>query len=433
MNSTFQALLMTKQFTRELLMSQLENPVMSEVQYLLGRMLFSHRSELDPRTVVQLVRPADFAPGFQQDSSEFLGSLLDQLHEVQNVKCESNGASKFNDTEMDEKSTDQTDTCTSEIVRSSSAASKLKPSVEKKKVIDNTSKLNHGTIIHRTFGGKISTIYMCSNCTSTSNNIDWFRDLQLSFPEDNEMSDKTYSVQRLLDYYFTTETLTSEGDNQYSCETCNKLCNGVRMTELIKPPRNLILTLKHFRYDSRYHTRAKLFNSVIHDEKIQVKTRTNSSDDFKTIHYAIYAAVVHTGSSMDSGHYYTYARDDDAWYKFNDDYVSKSSLEELHKLTSPDTPYILFYQRLESDPQVDSNDISCSSSHQSSLDNEFPLITQLPTILQHKIRADNHLFDKHQQNNYSRSMIQHWRKRNDDNDGSFGGGPIETHGSRFIC
>lgn len=62
--------------------------------------------------------------------------------------------------------------------------------------------------------------------------------------------------------------------------------------------------------------------------------------------YKLYAAVVHCGSSVDSGHYYTYAKDSEEWYKFNDCAVIQSSEEELCNLRPPETPYILFYSRL---------------------------------------------------------------------------------------
>lgn len=62
--------------------------------------------------------------------------------------------------------------------------------------------------------------------------------------------------------------------------------------------------------------------------------------------YNLYAAVVHCGSDVDSGHYYTYAKDSEEWYKFNDCAVILSSESELCNLRPPETPYILFYSRL---------------------------------------------------------------------------------------
>ena len=124
------------------------------------------------------------------------------------------------------------------------------------KIIDNTSMLN-STLIQKIFGGKISTSYQCLNCHSKSINIDAFRDLQLSFPEQNAQNghckneddcrvDSTnYSVQTLLDFYCSSEKLVDE--NQYFCDQCKQLCDGERSISIMQPPKNLILTLKHFR------------------------------------------------------------------------------------------------------------------------------------------------------------------------------------------
>lgn len=123
------------------------------------------------------------------------------------------------------------------------------------------------------------------------------------------------------------------GDNQYHCDNCKILCNGIRCTEILEPPRNLILTLKHFRYDSRHHTRSKLLYKVYHDEVINVNVKESFSSNYsRNVEYMLYAAVIHSGTSLDSGHYYTIAREaDNKWFKFNDSFVTKSSLEELRR------------------------------------------------------------------------------------------------------
>lgn len=107
----------------------------------------------------------------------------------------------------------------------------------------------------------------------------------------------------------------------------------MRCTEILEPPRNLILTLKHFRYDTRHHIRSKLLYKVFHDEIISVNVKgsfkTNST---RNVDYKLYAAIIHSGTSLDSGHYYTIAREsDNKWFKFNDSYVTDTSLSELRR------------------------------------------------------------------------------------------------------
>ncbi|KAI4471386.1 ubiquitin carboxyl-terminal hydrolase [Holotrichia oblita] len=185
------------------------------------------------------------------------------------------------------------------------------------------------TVVQGSFGGRSLTVSRCDVCGSQSERADSFRELQLSFPSNcaNE------SVQELLDYYLQPERLC--GDNQYHCDTCERLTDGERVSRIVEMPRRLILTLKHFRYDPASQQRTKLLQRVKLDSYLVLDS----------VRYDLYAAVVHCGSSVDSGHYYTYARDETEWYKFNDYVVFRTQPEELCQLHPPETPYILFYSR----------------------------------------------------------------------------------------
>lgn len=184
--------------------------------------------------------------------------------------------------------------------------------------------------MQRSFGGRAVTKSRCGSCGTESEHSDSFRELQLSFPNrcDNQ------SVQTLLDYYLQPEKLC--GDNQYHCDTCSCLTDGERVTTVAEPPRRLVLTLKHFRYDPASQQRTKILQQVKLDANIHLGEQ-----------YELYAAVVHCGSSVDSGHYYTFAKDGQEWYKFNDCAVMQATEEELCKLRPPSTPYILFYSRVD--------------------------------------------------------------------------------------
>lgn len=185
-------------------------------------------------------------------------------------------------------------------------------------------------MVQQAFGGRAETVYKCHVCGLESVRADNFRDLQLSFPSDFIEGD---SVQTLLEYYLKPERLC--GDNQYHCERCNGLSDAERVFRVIQPPPRLVLTLKHFHYNSASHQRIKLLHQVEYNPSIKLANAT----------YDLYAAVIHCGTSVDSGHYYTYARDGENWFKFNDSFVSACSASDLSNLRPPETPYILFYMR----------------------------------------------------------------------------------------
>lgn len=214
-------------------------------------------------------------------------------------------------------------------------------------------------LVHRVFGGESKITYQCAQCDNSSDNTDKFRDLQLCFPEEIQENQEV-RVQDLINYYLTPEKLT--GDNKYRCDKCMKLCDAQRIIKILQAPNHLILTLKHFRYDSESRLRAKLRHKVRYDETIQLAVSDSSPET-----YRLYAAVVHSGYSMDYGHYITYACDSkQQWYRFNDSYVSScTTFQEFKRLEPPDTPYILFYEKCTSVGlfEEDRQELSTLSKH----------------------------------------------------------------------
>lgn len=90
MNSVLQALFMTKLFRNDILLTNKQTlPLFSKLQVLFALLQYSHRRSLSPSEIFNLARPPGFQPGHQHDSSEFLGYLLDVLHEQErSIGCE---------------------------------------------------------------------------------------------------------------------------------------------------------------------------------------------------------------------------------------------------------------------------------------------------------------------------------------------------------
>lgn len=310
------------------------------------------------------------------------------------------------------------------------------------------------TIIQRIFGGKMSVTYKCLECQSTSTNVDNFVDLQLSFPHasDNATPNKLcyITTQSLLDSYFSTEKLID--DDKYYCDKCTKLCDGERNINLENGPSNLILVIKHFKYDRKFHVRRKLLNKVHHNDIITVTTGEDANGECVRHTYQLYAVIVHSGMNIDSGHYYTFGADQQGnWFKFNDSFICPSSLSEIKALSDLNTPYILFYELFTTEKSnanisndvdlanvVDRDATGTAANVTPIVKFEWPNLDELPPMLQDYVRKDNMAYAHEiRRKNYANEDIYRYNKhRKSDNDqdppSSCGGNMIESS-NRYIC
>ena len=338
----------------------------------------------------------------------------------------------------------------------------------KPNVIENIStqqKEPFVSLVQKVFGGKMQTSYQCYNCMSISVHKEYFTDFLLAFPdpkeeitkqpeekdlEKNSINDvkegakpssgtekSNISIQQLINLYLNPEMLT--GENQYHCDKCKCLQDGIKTMEVLEGPEHLMCTLMRFKYDRTLNRKSKVFTGVSYDfdlnipvtkseensiplniDSMQMKkdcnkelrlddTLCNVNDRGKQANlkigdekyhkvnekelYKLYAIVVHSGYSSDGGHYFTYAKVpkkpgmadssdcvDDLWYIFNDSKVTYSNFETFlsHSKKFPvDTAYVLFYQKINSRVSTNSE---LSQSVKAPLRNDLKMVVDRDNI-----------------------------------------------------
>ncbi|CAI9585969.1 unnamed protein product [Staurois parvus] len=264
-----------------------------------------------------------------------------------------------------------------------------------------------------------STVGGCQSSSNTSVDVPACNN---TLPPDSDLCRKTdknetLSVTDLLSYFLAPEIL--DGENRYHCEKCASLQNAEKTMHIIEEPEYLILTLLRFSYDPKCHVRRKILDNVsiplalelpverstsvacsgdrtqdadVPDvsENLAKKLKPSGIEDLcctQLVPYVLSSIVVHSGTSSESGHYYSYARNvtstsrylchekpyqghlvsketsnsvvenDTAcndmskeWFLFNDSRVTFTSFQSVLNITSrfpKDTAYVLLYKKAQ--------------------------------------------------------------------------------------
>ena len=157
------------------------------------------------------------------------------------------------------------------------------------------------------------------------------------------------NLEDALDAYVKGEIL--EGENQYYVEKYKKKISIKKRTSLKKIGNQIIIHLKRFEFDFVMFQNNKLNDYLKFPLKLNLKRWTrvflrknevNDTDDKsiseeekenlddEKMNYELTGILIHSGSSLQSGHYYSFIKDQetDKWYKFNDSVISDYDIDK---------------------------------------------------------------------------------------------------------
>lgn len=301
---------------------------------LIQQLMSMMQSKQDVDATAYVPRPKNFVPGQQQDSYEYLGFFLNRIQEEEKL------------------SKDQEKLLITESTEKVSVAEKILMNMIEETDAAKDSKSFTDTLVDKIFGGQLTITHKCLKCIEQNTTVERFLDLQLSFSsplQSNELNDGNYdfTTQSLVNSFFGTEELI--GENQYFCYKCGENCDGERKITLEQGPSNLILVCKHFEFNRELNVRRKLMHKTHYEHQITLMSRSKDGGHM-LLSYKLYAVIVHSGQSMDAGHYITYAVNDaDNWLKLNDTNISSFD-GDINSFNMHNTPYILFY-KLQTDDE----------------------------------------------------------------------------------
>ncbi|XP_041986587.1 ubiquitin carboxyl-terminal hydrolase 35 [Aricia agestis] len=369
MNSVLQALFAARKFSVHVMMNLHVGGYWAKIGELFAKMMFGKSPSVPPIDLYDAIKMSAFSGNQQHDSSEFLSHLFNRLRASEHT-AKDNDNNNYNNGTVSDSSSDSEQTKQHAFASGSRKRHNdgAESGVPRRRYKVNSQSMLRNTFVEEMFGGAQLARVECSHCQNCVVSRDVFCELHLSFPE--KLMDKTHSVQSLLEFYCTTERMT--GDNRFLCTECGELRDADRSVRIDHYPIHLVLVLKNFEYDVKNSVHTKLMHNVVCDLNIVMPALRSQ----KKGSYNLFAAVIHNGINIDSGHYYTVAKND-TWYRFDDSHVTPIDESKLNNLGYASTPYILFYIRSDVEEV------------------ELPTLDQLPQRLQDAVNTYNKFYHNH--------------------------------------
>jgi len=241
----------------------------------------------------------------QQDSHELLMFLLDGLHEDIN-KVKSHQA-------IQERETSN--------LRDIDAAN----------LAWQDYRLNNDSVIVDLFQGQFRSTVVCLSCRNESKTFDAFNCLQLQLP-----NNQPTTLEKCIDSFTRNEKIG--GNDSWKCSNCKCYREAAKRIEIWKLPPVLIIQLKRFNFDGRWHNKIQT-NVNFPTENLNLSSHIRAPSP-KFSNFNLYSIINHYGS-FESGHYTAYCENvyKSKWYCYDDSMVKEVNREQ----TKTNAAYLLFY------------------------------------------------------------------------------------------
>ncbi len=206
--------------------------------------------------------------------------------------------------------------------------------------------------------GALRSTVKCRLCEQETDTYDSFLSLSLPIPQSAALGFRSNIIQFMtektlallgfdgqnditlyscFENFLASEQLSANG--QWFCQKCQQLTDATKRLSLYQLPKVLILQLKRFTSDL---TNDMKITTEIHiQETLDLEQLVEKKETGQAAIYDLVAILEHTGT-LASGHYTTFARhlSNRRWYHFNDAHVRQASLDEALKSDA----YVLVYQ-----------------------------------------------------------------------------------------
>lgn len=194
---------------------------------------------------------------------------------------------------------------------------------------------NEHTVFNEIITGQLVNQVICGNCKKIHHNFETFRMLDIEIPEATD----DISVDACLSKYFEKSIINDDADDdagdKWVCDKCNTSAKSLKTCKLVKLPEMLVISIKRFKYNEKAGEFLKNNASVKVRDVLDIDEYSVCNEPS----YKLMSFANHMGN-MHGGHYTACCKyDDDAWYKIDDESVSKIKTYEDRNA------YTIFYQK----------------------------------------------------------------------------------------
>ncbi|OMO74565.1 Peptidase C19, ubiquitin carboxyl-terminal hydrolase 2 [Corchorus capsularis] len=242
--------------------------------------------------------------------------------------------------------------------------------------------VNGNSVVKEIFGGALQSQIKCLGCGAESNKVDEIMDINLDVVNSG-------SLKEAMHKFFQPEIL--DGNNKYKCESCKKLMAARKQLSICQAPNILVIQLK--RFEGIFGT--KIDRPITFEEVLVLSSFMCKASQDPQPEYSLFGTIVHSGYSLESGHYYAYIKDAmGRWYCCNDSFVSLSTLQEVLS----EKAYLLFFSRTNQRPgsfstKFSSNGVKPRDSNGSEASKSLKAVqlepAQTKACIEQSLRKDN--------------------------------------------
>lgn len=163
--------------------------------------------------------------------------------------------------------------------------------------------------------GELQYQICCSTCNSCTTKTEAFTELKVGlFGSFNDAIEILLLPEELL------------GDNKYACSSCNMKTDAIRSLKITKLPTVFQLQIIRYTFNRTTLEKEKIQGVFNYPERVDLARLFGLEEENE---YSIHAALMHSGTSAERGHYFCKVRDkaSNIWHELSDERIEAENEE----------------------------------------------------------------------------------------------------------